>query len=151
MLGNTYKARIQKLMRIRKKIVRLITFKSYSEHTEMIFKNLGILNVYQINDYLTSIFMFRYFNLKNLPETFANYFATNNEVHHHNTRNTSQLHKTYNRTNYAKHSLSNNGIDIWNGLENQYKNIKSLYTFKRKLKKILPPKKYYLLILNLKQ
>ena len=42
----------------------------------MIFKNLEILNVYQINDYLTSIFMFRYFNLKNLPETFANYVVT---------------------------------------------------------------------------
>ena len=101
----------------------------------MIFKNLEILNVYQINDYLTSIFMFRYFNLKNLPETFANYFVTNNEVHHYNTRKTSQLHKTYNRTNYAKHTLSNNGIDTWNGLENKYRNIRSLYTFKRKLKK----------------
>ena len=107
----------------------------------MIFKNLEILNVCQINDYLTSIFMFLYFNLKNLSETFANYFVTNNEVHHYNTRKTSQLHKTYNRTNYAKHTLSNNGIDIWNGLENKYKNIRFLYTFKRKLKKILPPKK----------
>ena len=75
MWGNTYKTRIQKLTRIQKKIVRLITFKSYSEHTE-IFKNLEILNVYQINDYLNSIFMFRYFKLKNLPETFANYFLT---------------------------------------------------------------------------
>ena len=61
-------------MRIQKKIVRLITFKPYSEHTETIFKNLEILNVYQINDFLTSIFMFRYFNLKNLPEIFTNYF-----------------------------------------------------------------------------
>ena len=38
--GKTYKTRIQKLMRIQKKIVRLITFKPYSEHTETIFKNL---------------------------------------------------------------------------------------------------------------
>ena len=46
----------------------------------MIFTNLEILNVYQINDYITSIFMFRYFNLKNLLETFANHFVTNNET-----------------------------------------------------------------------
>ena len=57
MWENTYKTRIQKLMRFQKKIVRLITFKSYSDHTEMIFKNLEILNVYQINGYLTSILM----------------------------------------------------------------------------------------------
>ena len=135
MWGNTYKTRIQKLMQIQKKIVRLITFKSYSEHTEMIFKNLEILNVYEINDYLTSIFMFRYFNLKNLPETFAHYFVTNNEVHHYSTRKHPSSNKTYNRTNNAKHTLSNNGIDLWNGLNNKYKNIISLHTFKRKLTK----------------
>jgi predicted amino acid racemase len=125
--GNTYKTRIKKLMRIQKKIVRLITFKPYSEHTETIFKNLEILNVYQINDFLTGIFMFRYFNLKNLPEIFTNYFVTNNEVHHHNTRKTSKLHKSYNRTNYAKHTLSNSGVDIWNGLANKYKDKISLH------------------------
>ena len=31
--GNTYKKRIQKLINIQKKIIRLITFKSYTEHT----------------------------------------------------------------------------------------------------------------------
>ena len=45
----------------------------------------------------------------------------NNEVHYCNTRKTSQLHKTYNRTNYIKHSLSNNGLTILYGLENNYK------------------------------
>ena len=58
--GNTYKKRIQKLMNIQKKIVRLMTFKSYLEHTEPIFCDLKILNIYKINDYLTSLFMFRY-------------------------------------------------------------------------------------------
>jgi hypothetical protein len=31
--------------------------------------------------------MFRYHNLKNLPETFVNYFIPNNETHDHGTRN----------------------------------------------------------------
>jgi hypothetical protein len=80
--GSTYKTRIQKLMNIQKKIIRLMTFKSYSEHSETIFKNFKILNIYQVNDFLISLFMFRYFNLKNLPEIFMSYFKTNNEVHH---------------------------------------------------------------------
>jgi hypothetical protein len=35
--GNTYKSRIQKLVNIQKKIVILMTFKSYFEHSEPIF------------------------------------------------------------------------------------------------------------------
>ena len=37
--GSTYKTRIQKVMNVQKKIIRLMTFKSYSEHSETIFKN----------------------------------------------------------------------------------------------------------------
>ena len=85
--GNTYKKRIQTLVNIQKKSVRLMTFKSYLEHSEPIFSNLKILNVYKINNYLTSLFMFRYHYTKNLPEVFANYFVANNQIHHHNTRN----------------------------------------------------------------
>jgi hypothetical protein len=96
--GSTYKTRIPKLMNIQKKIIRLMIFKSYSEHSETIFKNLKILNIYQVNDFLISLFMFRYFNFKNLPEIFMSYFKTNNEIHLYNTRKISQLHKSYNRT-----------------------------------------------------
>ena len=65
-------------MIIQKKIARLITFKSYLEHTEHIFCDLKILNIYKIDDYLTSLFMFRYHYIKNLPEVFTNYFVANN-------------------------------------------------------------------------
>jgi hypothetical protein len=85
--GNTYKTRIQKILNIQNKIVRLITFRSYSEHTEPIFKELRILDIFKINHYLTALFMYRYYGLKNFPEAFENYFVTNNEIHNYNTRN----------------------------------------------------------------
>ncbi len=53
--GNAYKSHIQKLVNIQKKIVRLMTFKSYSDHTEPIFNDLKILNLYKLNEYLTCI------------------------------------------------------------------------------------------------
>ena len=55
--GNTYPTRLQKLMNVQKKIVRLICFKSYTDHSEPLFLDLKILNIYKINDYLCSIFM----------------------------------------------------------------------------------------------
>jgi hypothetical protein len=70
--GNTYKSRIQKLVNIQKKIVRLMTFKSYFEHSEPIFHHLKILSLYKINYYLTSMFMFRYFH----PKIYQNYSQT---------------------------------------------------------------------------
>jgi hypothetical protein len=121
--GSTYKTRINKIMNIQKKIVRLMTFKSYLEHTEAIFKELHILDIFKINNYLTALFMFRYDHLKNLPEYFTNYFVTNNQIHQHNTRNASKLFKCYKRTNYVKHILSNKGVDVWNKLETNLKDI----------------------------
>ena len=79
--SNTYKTRVQKLLNVQKKIIRLMTFKSYLEHIEPMFKELGIFNIFQINDNLTAIFMFRYHHLQNLPEIFENYFFTNDQIH----------------------------------------------------------------------
>jgi hypothetical protein len=41
-----------------------MTFKLYFDHTEPIFNYLKILNLFKLNEYLTSLFMFRYFQLQ---------------------------------------------------------------------------------------
>jgi hypothetical protein len=109
-------------------------FNSYLVHSEPIFKDLKILDIYKINDYLISLFMFRYHYAKNLLEVFTHYFVTNDQIHQHNTRNKTQLHKSYKRTNYVKHTPSNKGADVWNGLECHFKNITSRNTFKNTIK-----------------
>ena len=70
--------------------------------------------------------MFRYHHLKNLPEYFTNYFVT--------TRNASKLFKCYKRRNYVKHILSNKGVDVWNKLETNLKDISFYNTFKKLIK-----------------
>jgi hypothetical protein len=92
--GNTYKTRIPKILNIQKKIVRLMTFKSYMEHTEPIFKELNILDIFKINDYLINCHVY-----------VSGFFVSSNQIHQHNTRNASKLYKHYKRTNYAKHIL----------------------------------------------
>ena len=42
--GNTYPTRLQKLLNVQKKIVRLICFKSYMDHSEPIFLQFKILD-----------------------------------------------------------------------------------------------------------
>ena len=133
--GNTYKTRIQKIMNIQKKNVRLMTYKSYSEHTEPIFKNLNLLDIFKMNDFLTATLMFRYHSLKNLPEEFDHFFVANNHIHQNNTRNSFKLHKRYKRTNYVKHTLANKGVDVWNLLESKLKKCKFLQFFQKANKK----------------
>jgi hypothetical protein len=60
--------------------------------------------------------------------------SINNQIHQHNTRNASKLHKCYKRTNYVKHTLSNKGVDVWNSLETKLNQINSYKTFKKRIK-----------------
>ena len=71
-------------MNVQKKIVRLICFKSYTDHSEPLFLDLKILNIYKINDYLCSIFMYRFIYCQNnMPDFYCGYFKQNNELHNY--------------------------------------------------------------------
>ena len=132
--GNTYPSKIEKLFRIQKKIIRLMKFKSYTEHTKPLFNDLKILNIFKINDYLTSLFMYRCNYTNDLPDIFNGYFIKNSNIYEHCTRNSKKLHKVYTRTNYRKQSVVSKGIDIWNNLSTELKNIGSSMVFKKNVK-----------------
>ena len=56
------------------------------DHSEPLFLDLKILNIYKINDYLCSIFMYRFnYYQNNLPDFYCGYFKQNNELHNYNT------------------------------------------------------------------
>ena len=92
------------------------------------------LNIFKINGYLSYLFMYRFKRLQNLPEFFNGYFTQNNEVHHYNTRNANKLHVNFSRTNYAKHTIVNKGVKIWNSLGKEISSIMFYCTFKKKSK-----------------
>jgi hypothetical protein len=136
--GNTYPTRLQKLLNVQKKIVRLISFKSYMEHSKPLFLDLKILNIYQINDYLCSLFIYRrnYMYCQNSPDFYNDYFKQNNDVHNYNTRNSNKLHVSYKRTNCRIYTVFNKGISLWNFLDDKIKNTKTYFSFKRKAKSL---------------
>ena len=70
------------------------------EHSKPLFLDLKIFNIYQINDYLCSLFMYRRNYCQNLTDFYNDYFKQNNDVHNYNTRNSTTLHVSYKRTNY---------------------------------------------------
>jgi hypothetical protein len=127
------------ILNVQKKIVRLICFKSYMDRSEPIFLQLKILDIYKINDYLCSLFMYRFNYCQNLPDFYNDYFKQNNELHNYNTQNSTKLHVSYKRTNYCKYTVFNKGVSIQNCLDEEIKSIKSYFSFKK------TAKSYYLM------
>lgn len=131
--ANAYQTHLEKIYKLQKKLVRIITFKEYNHSSNPSFDNLKILNVYQVNYYTIAILMKKFSN-NQLPISSKNIFRTNEEVHNHNTRSNKKLHKPCVKTNLRKLSISFKGVDVYNSLPSDLKNIQYISTFKRKLK-----------------
>lgn len=135
--GNTYKTKLIPILNIQKKILRLLTFSPYREHSKPLFDKYKILNIYQINDFLIGQFMFKY-HQNNLPLSFKNFFTTNKDIHSYNTRNCMNICQNRNKTNYGVHSLKNKGGKFWNELPVKLKSLQnSLSSFKKQLKEFI--------------
>ena len=133
--GSNYTSTLKCLHKVKKKIIRLMTFSRYQDSTTALFKQLKILDIFQLNTFLTSLFMYSQ-RADMLPNTFKNYFVQNKQFHQHNTRSSAKLHIRYTRTNYGKFSLKARGAKLWNNLPDEVKDAKSYFSFKRKVKQI---------------
>ena len=135
--GSTYATRLNRLVLLQKKAVRIISNAKAREHTGPLFEKLGILNVLNINKYVIGCFMFRYHKGK-LPELFDDYFVMNESVHNYGTRQANHLHVPKVKTEFSKAGIRYKGVHIWNnilglGIDTDV----SECTFKRYLKKVI--------------
>ena len=102
--ASTYPTRLKPILRTQKKIVRIITFANYTEKARPFFMSLKILNIYELNKYLTAMFMYSYHHDK-LPAFLDSLFQTSETVHSYNKRSASKVHREFKRTNYGKFSV----------------------------------------------
>ena len=132
--ASTCPTRLKPILRTQKKLIRIIiTFANYTEKSVPLFKSLKILKIFELNTYLTAVFMYSY-NHDKLPAFFDNFFQTNESIHSYNTRSSSKVHIEFRRTNYGKFSIRFKGAITWNSRPNEIGNISSFNTFKTKLK-----------------
>ena len=112
-----YPTRLRSIYIAQKKMVRLMTFSSFRETSQPLFKLLKIMNVYETNLYLIANFMYLHYCGKR-PETFDNYFVPKRIVY-------TPIILGVKRTNFEKFSLQYRGAIIWNSLPNDLKELKS--------------------------
>ena len=115
--GSASKNLIEKLVLLQKKVVRIIANASYTANTKPLFKELDILNVWDLFDHQISCFMFD-FDHGNLPEVFNSYFIKVKDTHSHNTRSAAQgklsSKISANTFKHGNFMLQNKGVTTFN-------------------------------------
>ena len=133
--GSTYESNLNCIHLIQKRFVRIATRSDRREHSQPLFKELKLLNIYQINILQICIFIFKFEHLPHeLPLSFRNYFLKKSQLHGRNTRQTF-FHPPLYRTSQGQFSIKYRGVDIWK--KYSLTSHKSLLTYKKTLKQNL--------------
>ena len=131
--GNTYNTTLQPLLNLQKKVIRLMTFSQFREHSDPLFYELNILKINDLIKFQTANFMYDYHH-GNLPDVFNTYFTHASTKHKYNTRFSSKENYSlpHVKTNYGKFNVRFAGAILWNSLEDNLKKEKKK-NFKSKL------------------
>jgi hypothetical protein len=128
--GNNYRERIKPLLTIQKKAIRILGGAHYRDHTQPIFYQFGLLNLYDIIDLQTLCFMYKVKN-QILPRNLQHFFNLTYDMHTYNTRQLANFSIKFCRTTLKSFCLSIHGPKLWNSLPDKLKSISSLKSFKK--------------------
>ena len=130
------KTNLNSLVILQKKAIRIICKVKYFDHTEPLFKSLEILhlsNIYKLNCLL---FIYKLFNTNMYIEIKRRVFR-NSDFHNHITRNRSQYRLPRTRLKCIRQSCLHVGLTLWNNVDKDISDSKTIYNFKRQIKKQL--------------
>ena len=89
--GSAYKKHVDKILKIQKRAIRIISNSSYLCHTKPLFEKYETLDIYDIYKKELCIFMYKYHNGL-LPSAFDLLFTNLGSSHSYNTRNAENYH-----------------------------------------------------------
>ena len=101
-----------------------------------LFKQLGILNLNGIYEFMIATFMFK-FRENSLPDIFTEMFTINRRIHSYSTRQADDYHVPDGHLELKRRAVSVRGAQIWNNTPTDIKNSNSLSIFKYALKRHL--------------
>ena len=114
-----------KISRLQKTAMRIMTFSEFRAHSEPLFKKLQILKFRDSITVNNCLFVYDYFN-NNLPTSFKNTFVKTNDLHEYPTRQatTGKLYiPSYKTTTFGLKSIYKRCINSWNNITTQINSI----------------------------
>ena len=104
-LASNYTSRLKSLHISQKRSIRILFDIHPSLTSKPSFYENSILNIYQTNDFLIAIFMYKYAN--NLfPHSFTNFFTRSSDIHSYCLRSADKYRPEASRTMLKKFSLN---------------------------------------------
>ena len=127
---------LNKLLVVQNKVLRILTNSPWNAHAPPIVIKLGILTVFVNNKLQTTCFMYKVMN-NLVPSIFVNMFTVNSAIHNYNTRhkNKNNLHVPSYHTNVSEHSVSVCDVNMWNGIPEEFKELRTCNQFRLKCKR----------------
>ena len=134
--ANSSKRNLDRLLKLQKKAIRIVSHAQFNSHTKPLFNDLKILNVIDIGNLQIGIFMYLCFTSQ-LPNIILHYFNLNTNIHNYSTRNAFKFHYPKLRTTCMLNSIFYKGPRVWNNIPPEIRSSKSINVFKRKYKNYL--------------
>ena len=131
--GNTCKTYLEKIHKLQKWAVRTISNSHYRSHSGPLFHKYDFLNVFDTYKLELGVFMYKYC-LNQLPNSFNNFFTKRSDIHSYHTRNSNNYNQTRNKKVFTDQAVRTTGPILWNSLNENVKEAKSLKNFRKKYK-----------------
>ena len=126
--GATYPSRLNPLLKLQKRALRVITLSPFRTPSNLLFSRLNRLKINDTNTFQVGIFMYK-MKHNNLPPVFKNYFRNNFNIHNHWTRSSNAVHVELAKGNIRKYCIKVIGPRIWNDIPLYIQNAPSLNVF----------------------
>ena len=134
--ASTYTTRLQRLITLQKRVIRIVAGTTYGSHTNPLFFNFKVLKLEQLRLFQIGEFMYKY-DRGLLPPVYKGFFNLASEVHSHLTRNSVNYRSVFARSNTRQFSIKSIGATTWNKIPQEIRKSPSLSLFKNKLRTYL--------------
>ena len=129
------------LIILQKKAIRIISKAKYFAHTEPLFITLELLTLDKMYKLNCLLFIYKLLNTNMYIEMKRKVFR-NSEFHNYVTRNRTQYRLPRTRLKCIKQSCLYAGLSLWNDIGKEITDSKTIYNFKRQIKKQLMEGKF---------
>jgi len=115
--GNTYHSYLSKLEVSNNKILRILQNVSRTTHVIDLYKCYNTLPLHLLHNYQILLLVHKFVHHpEKLPSVFRSYFAQNEYIHNHNTRESHNMHMIVPNTTFRKRLIKYKGSQLWNSL-----------------------------------
>ena len=131
-MGNTYNTRLNSLILLQKRAVRIVGNIGWSEHSTEIFEQYRILKLCDLVKYQMCLFMYK--SNRGIKQNVQSNLHKIKDLHEYNKRSKNNFFTHHASVILRKMSVNSKGITLWNNLPENIKEVHHLMYLKKSKK-----------------